>query len=497
MRLGTVLYILGWFLLFFAAALLVPAAIAFLYGEPLTPFLASAGISALVGLGLLLSLQPAKDIGYREGFAVVVFSWTAAGVFGALPFVFAGYLGFVDALFESVSGFTTTGSTVFSSLEHLTKSIHFWRAFSQWLGGMGIIVLSLAILPLLGIGGMQLYQAEMPGLTKDKLAPRIQDTARILWGVYIFFTLLEVLLLLAGGLDWYESFCHAFTTLATGGFSTRTASIAAFGSAYVDYVIVFFMFMAGVNFTLHYRFLKGDFGAYFRSEEFRFYFWVGLFGLLICLIFNHGRIYQDPLENLRYSLFQVWSIMTTTGYGTADFDLWHPVCRLLLLNLMFFGGMAGSTGGGIKQVRLLIFFKFIGFQFRKLIHPKAVEIVRYDGAKVPNEIVQAVLGYMALYALVFMGASLLVTAQGIDIITATSAVAATLNNIGPGLEGVGPTKNFGWLPSFSKLVLTFCMLAGRLELYTVAILFTRSYWRGLRWPVFRFRHVSERRDPFR
>ncbi len=491
MRLGTVLYILGWFLLFFAVALLVPALVAFAYQEPLSPFLLSSGISALVGFALLFLLSPEKDIGYREGFAVVVFSWVAAGVFGAFPFIFSGYLGFVDALFESVSGFTTTGSTVFSSLEHLTKSIHFWRAFSQWLGGMGIIVLSLAILPLLGIGGMQLYQAEMPGLTKDKLAPRIQDTARILWGVYIFITLLEVLLLLAGGLSWYESFCHAFTTLATGGFSTRTASVAGFGSAYVEYVIVFFMFLAGVNFSLHYRFLKGDFGVYFRSEEFRFYVLVALVGLLICLVFNHGRVYQDPFLNFRYSLFQVWSIMTTTGYGTADFDLWHPVCRLLLLNLMFFGGMAGSTGGGIKQVRLLIFFKFIGFQFRKLIHPKAVEIVRYDGARVSNDILQAILGFMALYALVFMVASLLVTAQGIDLITATSAVAATLNNIGPGLEGVGPTKNFGWLPDFSKLVLTFCMIAGRLELYTVAILFTRGYWRGLRLPVFRFRS-SER-----
>ncbi|HHI97921.1 MAG TPA: TrkH family potassium uptake protein [Thermodesulfatator atlanticus] len=487
MRIGTVLYILGWFLLFFSLALLVPGVVGLFYHESPKPFLAAAAISLGFGLSLMALLKPEKDIAYREGFAVVVFSWTAAGVFGALPFVFAGKLGFVDALFEAVSGFTTTGSTVFSSLEDLPRGLHFWRAFSQWLGGMGIIVLSLAILPLLGIGGMQLYQAEMPGLTKDKLAPRIQDTARILWGVYIFITLLEVLLLLAGGLSLYESVCHAFTTLATGGFSTRTASVAAFGSAYVDYVITVFMFLAGVNFSLHYRFLKGDLGAYFRNEEFRFYCLVGFLAVLICMIFNFvSDNYREIGPNLRYSLFQVWSIMTTTGYGTADFDLWHPVTRLLLLNLMFFGGMAGSTGGGIKQVRLLIFFKFIKLQFRKLIHPKAVEIIRYDEHKVSNEIIQAVLGFMALYALVFMVASLLVTAQGIDILTATSAVAATLNNIGPGLEGVGPTKNFGWLPGFSKLVLTFCMLAGRLELYTVVILFTRSYWRGLRFPLFRF-----------
>ncbi len=487
MRIGVVLYLLGWFLLFFSVALLVPGLVAWWYQEPVWVYLLSAGVSAGVGGLLVSSLCPEREIGYREGFAVVVFSWVSAGIFGALPYVFTGSLDFIDALFEAVSGFTTTGSTVFSSLEHLPRGLHFWRAFTQWLGGMGIIVLSLAILPLLGIGGMQLYQAEMPGPTKDKLAPRIQDTARILWGVYVFFTLLEVLLLMAGGMSLYEAFCHAFTTLATGGFSTRTASIAGFASLYLDYVITLFMFLAGVNFTLHYRFLKGDFSAYFRSEEFRFYCLVGFLSVAVCLLFNFvSGTYLSLSENLRYSLFQVWSIMTTTGYGTADFDLWHPICRLLLLVLMFFGGMAGSTGGGIKQVRLLIFFKFIRLQFRKLIHPRAVEIIRYDDLKVPNDVTQAILGFIALYALVFLAASLLVTAQGIDIITATSAVAATLNNIGPGLEGVGPTKNFGWLPDFSKLVLTFCMLAGRLELYTVAIILTRGYWKGVRPPCFRF-----------
>ncbi len=487
MRIGIALYLLGWFLLFFSLALLVPISVCLWYHEPLGVYLLSAGISGGCGLFLVALLRPEQEIGYREGFAVVVFSWCAAGIFGALPYVFSGALGFVDALFESISGFTTTGSTVFSSLEHLPRSLHFWRAFTQWLGGMGIIVLSLAILPLLGIGGMQLYQAEMPGPTKDKLAPRIQDTARILWGVYVFFTLLEVLLLMAGGVTLYEAFCHAFTTLATGGFSTRTASVAGFESAYVDYVITVFMFLAGVNFTLHYRFLKGDLGAYFKNEEFRFYFWVGLIGVAICLVFNFSaKVYLSWADNLRYSLFQVWSIMTTTGYGTADFDLWPPVCRLLLLSLMFFGGMAGSTGGGIKQVRLLIFFKFIRLQFRKLIHPRAVEIIRYDELKVPQDVTQAILGFMALYALVFLGASLLVASQGIDILTATSAVAATLNNIGPGLEAVGPTKNFGWLPTSSKLILTLCMLAGRLELYTVAVLFTRDYWKGVRLPCFRF-----------
>ncbi len=487
MRLGTVLYLLGWFLLFFAGALLTPLFIDLWYGEGQGwVYALSAGISASAGLALVALIRPEKEIGYREGFAVVVFAWTAAGVFGALPYVFTGYLNFVDALFEAVSGFTTTGSTVFPSLEGLPKSLHFWRALTQWLGGMGIIVLSLAVLPLLGIGGMQLYQAEMPGPTKDKLAPRIQDTARILWAVYLFLTVLEVFFLLAGGMGLYEAVCHAFTTLATGGFSTRTASVAAFHSAYIDYVITVFMFLAGVNFTLHYRFLKGDLGAYFRNEEFRFYVLVGFVGGFICLVFNFlAHTYTNIWNNLRYTLFQVWSVMTTTGYGTADFDQWHPVCRLLLLILMVFGGMAGSTGGGVKQVRFLIFFKFIRLQFRKLIHPRAVEILRYEGRRLSDDVTEAILGYMALYLLVFLGASILVTAQGLDLITAVSAVTATLNNIGPGLAKVGPTQHFGWLPSFSKLVLTFCMLAGRLELYTVAILFTPGYWRDLRRPLWR------------
>ncbi len=492
MRIGTVLYLLGWFLIFFSVSLLIPIIIDLWFDEHLAwVYILSAGISAGFGFLLISLIKPEAEIGYREGFAVVVLAWVSAGIFGALPYIFTGSLGFIDALFESVSGFTTTGSTVFSNLENLPKALHFWRAFTQWLGGMGIIVLSLAILPLLGVGGMQLYKAEMPGPTKDKLAPRIQDTARILWGVYLFLTILEVLLLIAGGLNLYEAICHAFTTLATGGFSTRTASIGAFHRPFIEYVITLFMFLAGVNFTLHYRFLKGEFSAYLKNEEFRFYTLVGFLGVVLCLIFNFlAHTYTDLSENLRYSLFQVWSIMTTTGYGTADFDQWHPTCRLLLLVLMVFGGMAGSTGGGIKQVRLLIFLKFIRVQFRKLIHPRAVEIIRYENHKVPTDVTQAILGYMALYLLVFLIASILVTSQDLDLITAISAVCATLNNIGPGLAKVGPTHYFGWLPDFSKLVLTFCMLAGRLELYTVVILFNPGYWDDIRLPVFRLRQKS-------
>ncbi len=486
MRLGTVLYLVGWFLIFLAGALCIPLVVDLWFQEGQGwVYLAAGAISAVCGILLVLLVYPERELSYREGFAVVVLAWGAAGVFGALPYIFTGSLGFIDAVFEAVSGFTTTGSTVFAHLENLPRSLHFWRALTQWLGGMGIIILSLAVLPLLGIGGMQLYQAEMPGPTKDKLAPRIQDTARILWAVYLFFTVLEVMLLLLGGMNLYEAVCHAFTTLATGGFSTRTASITAFNSLYIEIVITIFMFLAGINFSLHYHFLKGNFKAYWENEEFRFYVLVGFIAIAICFLFNLLTKNYTPWPNLRYTVFQVWSIMTTTGYVTADFDHWPPVCRFLFLILMVFGGMAGSTGGGVKQVRFLLFFKFIRLQFRKLIHPRAVEILRYQGKKVPSYVIEAILGYMALYLLVFLGASMLLTAQGLDLITAISAVSATLNNIGPGLAKVGPVQHFGWLPPFSKLVLTFCMLAGRLELYTVMILFVPAYWQDLRIPSFR------------
>ncbi len=486
MRLGTLLYFLGGFLVFFSLALLSPLPVALWYREPSWwVFPASALVALLLGGTLFWGTEPEEELGYREGFAVVAFSWLLAGLLGALPYLLSGTLSPVDALFESVSGFTTTGSSVFASLEDLPRGLLFWRSLTQWLGGMGIIVLSLAILPFLGIGGAQLYQAEMPGLVKDRLTPRIQDTARILWTVYFLFTLAETLLLLLGGLSFYEALCHAFTTMATGGFSTRTASIGAFQSAYVDYVVVVFMFLAGTNFALHYRFLKGDLRAYLRDEEFRFYLLTVFLATLACLIFTADR--YDPLSGLRYGLFQVVSIMTTTGFATADYDTWPQVLRLLMVILMLFGGMAGSTGGGLKQVRMLLLFRFIRIQFRKLLHPRAVENLKYQREKVPPEVQNSLFGFFALYFLIFFGASLIVCAQGLDLETGVSAVAATLNNIGPGLSGVGPTRNFADLPELSKLVLTFCMLAGRLELFPVILILTRGYWKDLKRPRFRLR----------
>jgi trk system potassium uptake protein TrkH len=451
-------------------------------------FVQSALVGAIAG-GILVSLfMPNDDLGYRDGFVVVVLSWLGMALLGALPYYFSGEMsGFIDCLFESMSGFTTTGSTILTEVEILPKSVLFWRAMTHWIGGMGIIVLSLAVLPLLGIAGMQLFQAEMPGPTKDRLAPRMQDTARILWGVYFLFTIIEVVLLMLGGLSFFDAVCHSMATLATGGFSTHTASVGHFQSVYVETVIIIFMFLAGTNFALHHQGLNGKISAYWKSDEFRFYLYLTLAPIvIICLVNFANGIYMSWGENVRTSAFQVVSILTTTGFGTADFDKWPPVCRVLLVSLMFVGGCAGSTGGGIKVVRLLLFFKYARMQLNSLIHPNAVSTIKFGKVKVPQEIMVAILGFFALYAAFFLGASLLVTALGVDIVTGTTAVIATLNNIGPGLAGVGPAQNFAALPGMAKLVLTFCMLAGRLELYTVAVLLSPAFWKMARKPVMRW-----------
>jgi trk system potassium uptake protein TrkH len=489
MRSGGVLNIFGKLLILLSLFLLTPIPFSIYYRDGMVfSFLACSLSGALLGSAFIALFAPEKDLGYRDGFAVVVLSWLGLALLGALPFYFSGQMpSFVDCLFESMSGFTTTGSTILSSVEVLPKSVLFWRATTHWLGGMGIIVLSLAILPLLGVGGMQLFQAEMPGPTKNRLAPRIQDTARILWGVYLLFTLIEILLLLLGGLDFFDAVCHAFATLATGGFSTHTASVSYFGSVYVESVIIFFMFLAGINFSLHHHALKGRFKIYWESEEFRFYLKITALAIVMITAANlYYDIYQSVGEAVRTAFFQVVSILTTTGFGTADFEQWPPVCKILLVSLMFIGGCAGSTGGGIKVVRLLLFFKYARLQLRSLIHPRTVGTLKLGNVKVPQEIMVAILGFFALYVGVILLASILVTALGVDIVTGTTAVIATLNNIGPGLNLVGPMQHFGHLPSLAKLVLTFCMLAGRLELYTVAVLLSPDFWKMARKPIWRW-----------
>ncbi|PLX48544.1 MAG: potassium transporter [Desulfobulbaceae bacterium] len=490
MRTGGVLNIIGKLLVLLSLFLLTPIPFSLYFQDGMVKmFLLCSVLGAIMGGSLLALFAPEEELGYRDGFAVVVLSWLGLALLGSLPYVLSGAMpSFVDAFFESMSGFTTTGSTILREIELLPESLLFWRATTHWLGGMGIIVLSLAILPLLGVGGMQLFQAEMPGPTKDRLAPRIQDTARILWVVYVAFTLVQLLLMMLGGMNFFDATCHAFATLATGGFSTHTASAGHWQSGYIEYVIILFMLLAGVNFSLHYRaFSQRSLRPYLDNEEFRFYITIISMAFLIIFLVNMAhKVYTVDADNLRDSLFQVVAIVTTTGFGTADFDQWPSVTRVILVALMFVGGCAGSTGGGIKVVRFLLFFKYARLQLRSLVHPRSVGAIKLGHQKVPKEVMIAILGFFALYVAVFLAASLLVTGMGVDIVTGMTSVIATLNNIGPGLAGVGPTANFADLPQAAKVVLSFCMLAGRLELYTVAVLFTPDFWKMARRPTWRW-----------
>jgi trk system potassium uptake protein TrkH len=324
---------------------------------------------------------------------------------------------------------------------------------------------------------MQLFKAEVPGPTADRLKPRIQDTAKLLWGVYVLLTAAETVLLMFGGMSFYEALCHAFATLATGGFSTRNASVGAFNSPYIEWVIILFMFLAGVNFSLHYHALKGRVRGYFRNEEFVTYLAVTACATTLIVLLNQGSVYDSFFDNLRYSAFQASSILTTTGFGTADYEIWPVLAQYLLVLLMFIGGCAGSTGGGMKVARILLLFKHAQVQLYRLIHPRAVRLVKLGDMPVDREVMQAILGFFALFMGVFVVASCLVAASGMDLVSSGAAVIATLSNIGPGLGSVGPTDHFAQVPAFGKTVLIACMLMGRLELFTVLVLFFPSFWR--------------------
>jgi trk system potassium uptake protein TrkH len=460
-------------------ALLVPIPFSIYFNDGAAiSFVIASAISLVTGTILFKRCRGSMEFSVREGFAVVTFGWLLYALFGALPFLLSGAIpSFLDAVFETMSGFTTTGSTILTVIEGLPESILLWRALTHWLGGMGIIVLSLAILPMLGVGGMQLFKAEVPGPTTDRLKPRIQDTAKLLWGVYVLLTSIEVVLLMLGGMNFYEALCHSFATLATGGFSTRNTSVASYDSAYIDWVITLFMFVAGVNFSLHYHALRGRLREFFRNEEFRWYLFITLGSTALLVYLNQGTVYTSLTDNLRYSAFQATSILTTTGFGTADFELWPVMSQYLLVSLMFIGGCAGSTGGGMKVARILLLFKHVQVQLFKLIHPKAVRLVKLGDTPVDRDVMQSILGFFVLYMGVFVGASFLMAATGLDLVSAGGSVIATLSNIGPGLGSVGPVDNFAHITDFGKVVLTFCMLLGRLELFTVLVLIFPSFWK--------------------
>jgi trk system potassium uptake protein TrkH len=447
--------------------------------QSVIPVLKSMGITVLAGLIFHILFRSAKtdSISQREGMAIVAIGWTAVGLFGALPFYIGNGLSFVDAFFESVSGFTTTGSSILTNIEAVSKGLLFWRSFIQWLGGMGIIVLSVAILPFLGLGGMQLYKAEVPSPVPDKLKPRIRDTARILWKVYALISLAEVILLMLGGMDLYNALCHTFTTMPTGGFSTQNASIAHFNSVYFDIIFIIFMILAGINFSLHYQMLRGKPLAFWHDSECRFF--LGVVIVLTAIVsFNiYGAVYEKVGHAIRYGAFQVVSIVTTTGYATADYEKWPAMSQLILLLCMFLGASAGSTGGGVKCLRVMLCFKFCYKELFSIIHPHAVTHIKIGGKTVPEDVMRSILGFLALYIGLFALSSVLLAGLGVDFVTSFGAVAASIGNIGPGFGLVGPADNFAQIPYLGKWLLIWCMLLGRLEVFTVIIFLVPEFWR--------------------
>jgi len=528
-----VLYAVGKLCIVLAAIMLVPAAIAVAECLPLTPRAAFfnprlvgfwVGIVGAFMCGAVLVLAGRKSAGgnsAREGFAIVTFSWIILTFFSSFP-LFVYFLAnepwvdparvlrcFTNAYFEIMSGYTTTGATILTDIEALPKGILFWRSMTHWLGGMGIVTLALAIFPAFGVAGYQMFRGELPGPTKERLRPRLAQTAKILWGVYALLTAAETALLYIGGMSLFDSLCHAFGTMATGGFSTRNASIGAYTSAYVDWVVIIFMFFAGINFMIHYRVLfNGKFNVLSTDPEFRFYILVvsaavcvtvtvlsigGLAGKeSVARSFRPTAISDTQLDArmnaeaakvaptggmIRHAVFQVVSITTTTGFCTADFDMWPDVLRLMLVALMFFGGCAGSTGGGMKMIRIMVVLKAAWRHVKTTVQPRLVAPIKISGTLIEEKLVHTITGFFLLFILLFAFFSLVMSCIVPDFTTAITSVAATMCNIGPGLSGIGPTETYAWIPLSGKWVLIICMLLGRLEVFTVLIAFAPISWR--------------------
>ncbi|MCD6347316.1 MAG: TrkH family potassium uptake protein [Bacteroidales bacterium] len=475
-----VVKILGRLLLLEGFFMLLSVVFSLIYHDGVSlKILLSAGIT--MGFAVIIifsSREKSKNIGKKEGVLVVSLSWILFSFFGTLPFILTGAIpSLTDAFFETISGFTTTGASILNNIEALPASILFWRSMTQWLGGMGIIVLSLAILPLLGIGGIQLFIAEVPGPKPDKLHPSVRETAKRLWAIYLGFTLTEMVMLMLGGMSFFDAINHSLTTMATGGYSTKQASIAAWSSPYIHYVITFFMMVAGTNFTMAYFALKGRTKKIWKNEEFKVYigFLLG-FTILFTLVLALSR--GGGLEhNFRDAAFQVVSIMTTTGYVTADYLAWVPILGVLLLILMFFGGSAGSTGGGMKIIRVWLTMKNSYLELKRVLHPNAIIPIRYNKRAVSEKITSNILNFVVLYMIIFIVGVLVMASLGLDLPSSMGSVAACLGNIGPGIGSVGPMENFSQIPEFGKWFLGFLMLMGRLELFTVIVLLSPVFWK--------------------
>jgi trk system potassium uptake protein TrkH len=532
MNKGTVFYVTGRLMLVMAGIMIIPLAISFYYNFPteisdivFNPeklgFILAIIFSALVGFILSLVFRTDRELeGIKEAFAIVSVSWVTLGFLGSIPF-FTYFLSisddysliyllesFTDAYFEICSGFTTTGATILNDIEIIPRGLLFWRSLTHWLGGMGIITLAIAIFPAMGVSGYHMFKGEVPGPTTERIQPRLAETAAILWGVYALLSLAETILLMFGGMDWFDSLCHTFGTMATGGFSTRNASIGYYNSNYIDWIVTLFMFLAGVNFLIHYRVIRGNFSDIYHNRELHFYVGtiivtiVAITGILYLAdiksteeIKRHYQFGQTSTEQVeahqaeesekvstlygafRRASFQAVAIITTTGYGTADFDIWPDFCRFGLLFLMLWGGCAGSTGGGMKIIRVMVILKAGWRELKKMVRPHLMAPLKISGTSIEEERVVNIAAFFILFVSLFVLCALLMTLFTPDLVTAISASAATLGNIGPGLNGIGSTQNYSWIPIPGKWILIVCMLLGRLEIFTILLALRVSFWK--------------------
>lgn len=481
MNIALVLNFIGVVLIFSSVFMLLPLLVSFLYrGESLSALGTSFLLTFFSGLlfYFLTKSQEKIELKHRDGFAIVTLSWVIMSLFGSLPFIFSDSIpSFTDAYFETMSGFTTTGASILTNVEALPKGILFWRSLTHWIGGMGIIVLSIAILPILGTGGMQLFKAEVAEIGVEKLRPRIIDTAKSLWYIYLLFTITGIILLKMGGMDFFDAVCHSFGAVATGGFSVKNASIGHYQSTYIEMTVAVLMFIGGTNFSLHFYALKGHIPRYWKSSEFKFYCLIVFTSITLVTLNLINSNYDSISASLRYAIFQVASIVTATGYSTTNFEKWPLFSQMLLITLMFIGGMVGSTAGGIKQARILIMFKQAYREIYQLIHPHAFTALKLDGKSVNKETLGGIWGFIFLFLFVYVIAVLIMSFLGLDIVTSLSTVISAMSNVGPALGEAGPTDNYSTIPTAGKWVLIFCMLTGRLEIYTVIIFFVPHFWR--------------------
>jgi trk system potassium uptake protein TrkH len=489
MHVKTILNILGAILALTGFTMMVPALIAWGYNEPdLVGHLQSMGICMGIGIPVWLFTRKSRSLNNKDGFVIVTLSWLLVALAGAMPFYLSGAIpNFTDAWFESMSGVTTTGATIIGNpntlphlpngIESLSHGVLYWRSFIQWIGGMGIIVFTIAILPLLGVGGVQLFKAEVPGPVSDKIRPRVKETAKILWMVYVGLTAAEAILLSISGMSWFDAICHAFTTLPTGGFSTQNASIAAYANPAIHYIIILFMFIAGVNFFLHFRSLTGNIKICFKDPEFLAY--IGItFAATLFIFLNIASAQGEWTHDIFLSsIFQRVSILTTTGYVSADYEIWPFFSQYLILILMFIGAMGGSTGGGMKVARIILLVKYAATETRRMLHSRAIIPIRIGDRYIGEDVVRNTLGFFLFYISIFGITALILTTLNLDIESAIGAAASAIGNIGPGLGAFGPTDNYALLHPMGKWMLTFCMLLGRLEIFTIMVLFSRTFWK--------------------